>query len=407
MHKKILYIIRYDYLSSPIFNSLAVILGGEYKHIVAYFNDAFIQQNNINILSSIEGPLFDEILIKDFDEIHYANSLLRKRGGPRNYFRIVQLLKRYKSKINCILSQTAPDIIVGTTDLSFVSNIVSNYAIEKGIPFVLIQPSFLLSPPRNTMKKLRARILYYIFKSILGTPLFNRQEQWGDESSNSIKLIWGEKFNGLIKSQNVYIVGNPAIRNYRNIDYTNGKKTKARLGIKNETPVITICTEGFGGMINEQQVNDIYKETILNTPEYHFIIKVHPRDEISFYEKYFGGKGSNNISVLNEMPLLDIYSFTDVQISVNSYSSLEAILCGIPVILVKRELMNQVNYFDDSVILNANDSFSLSQNLHKCISNEYKNEFLINKEKFISKIFDGMNPEQSDKKIRNVFNGLK
>ncbi len=407
MKRKIIYNVSYDYLSVPVFNSYSKILGKDYKHVLDYFPDPFITQDNTNIWKKIEDSFFDEVLINDFSEINLINELLKEQRYIKNYLKIIYYLKKFKSKVLNLLSEISPDIIVVTSDLSFISRIFSEYSKDRDIPFILIQPSFLLSPHKSKYKKLRGKILYYLFNGMLGIPLFNRQEQWGDESRDSIKLIWGDKFKGLIKSENVHIVGNPAIRNYQNIDYTNGKIIKAKLGIKSETPVITICTEGFGGMIDEEQVNNIYKETIINTPEYHFIIKVHPRDEISFYEKYFTGTGINNISVINEIPLLDIYSFTDVQLSVNSYSSLEAILCGIPVILVKRELLNQVNYFDDAIILNSNDTFSLKQNLKRCLNEEYKNEFMNNREKFISRLFDGMNPVEVDQKILNVFGSLK
>ncbi len=154
--------------------------------------------------------------------------------------------------------------------------------------------------------------------------------------------------------------------------------------------------------MDEELVDAVYREVIISNQQFHFIIKVHPRDDENKYKKYFIIKGINNVTVVKNIPLLDIFCFTDLQISVNSYSSFEAILYGIPVILIKRYLLDNPNYFNDDVIIYANTSEELNNSIHFSLTQKYKEQFLVYRKKFIKEIYDDSESGDCTSKIKEI-----
>lgn len=398
MKQKVLYIISYKYLSIPIFTELAKIFPTEYENILIHFEEPFLNQEIKS--SDIEQGVFSEFIIVGGKEIDRVKHIIKAKNILVNIISFIDNLKHYKRKTHDVLNQISPDVIVSTTDSSFVARIIDDYAETNKIPFIVFQPSFIDPLEVSNWKKLRNDFLHILFNKIIRLPLFNKQPYWGNETTYAYIFLWGERFSQFIgRKDKIRFVGNPLLKKYFLIDRTAGLGIKSHLGIENAKKVITICTEGFNGMIDESMINQIYYKTIKSNPDKIFIIKVHPRDKIEFYKEYFDEKELKNILVLRDMPLLDIYSFTDVQISVNSYASVEAILCSIPVILVKRGLVKLNNYFTDDVTIDTENSEELTMAIHKSLTENYRNIFYKKRRTFLINTFGSIDTCESNNHI--------
>lgn len=396
-------------------------------------NDLFLkiaetsQNYFINVYLDPQDPFLyykrnkDEEKIKlAFDDTHYFQS----KDFPflNNYlksffllkflyfFKFIIKLKKYKHKLVELIKEIKPDAIVTTGDSTVASMIVNKWAIKKKIPFVVIQPAFIDPFYPNILVRVKRRVLFYIFSYFFAIPLIYRQYVFGKEYAQNHVFLWGEIFknSGYTENENnVHILGSPLFNNNIIKDLDNDLLPKIDLPL----PIITICTTALRKLCGEEKeriVNEIIKNTIITNPELSFILKIHPRENKEKYIQLMRDIVSSNYLIIDNINTNELYKITSVQISVNSFSSFEAVVCGIPIILIKKDYIHSFDYFNGEIELLANNSEELSIQIKKALSEDFRNEFKKNRINFLeSRIgsLDGRSTTRVVEKLKEIIYG--
>ena len=275
------------------------------------------------------------------------------------------------------------------------------------MPFIIVQPSFF---DGKTEMGLISKFGYLFFNELLNIPLFRRQDTFGNERPENYLFLWGNDFKNCYKGQkiekNIYVTGNPAFDPILNKE-TIGKE-KLGFNVPKDKPIITICTQILDGILDKKDIKDIeelYRDIINGNPGMHFIIKIHPRQDADYYKKTLNGLKGKNFTIVKHENLYNLFKISDMQISVASYSSFEAVVYGIPIILVKRNLITYFDHFNNEIELRANTLGELDKQLKKCLTKEYKEEFEIKRKKYLeSKLgyLDGKSGERVTETLEKI-----
>lgn len=421
---KLLFIPTYNYLSNPLFFNLSPKLS---EYSLVYFDTEEFRKTHIlegSVLSVVSNPINqDEIkeIRRNFDE--YYKVELPKYFLPRNLSRIfsefdkiieqIKVFKKYCQKVYETVNEINPLAIVSTSDLSISLKISQKWAKENCVPFILLQPSFFDIEEKENHNILEM-FKYVFFNKILRIPRIRRQSAWGNEDEENYVIVWGDYFKNLFNRKpiyhHVYALGSPKFSSYFRNDYKNEglrKKIFHELKINSDKKIITICTEAFESMVNGPaltQLNNIYKAIIKGRPALFFIIKLHPRENIEFYQDIFEDAKTTNYKIVKNISLYDVYRITDVQISVMSASSFEAVVAGIPIILVNpdNKIKLKDHFFENRIELRARNFNELLLAIDNALSNEYKDkEFNIKREGYLKEMIHRLDDKAEDR-IANV-----
>ena len=379
--KTIVFIPTYDYLSNKLFLSFVDRLK-DFNTI--YINNDEYQEikEDYNIISKFSyylevscgrKPSKTKTLLERLKTIFIKNNILRKK--------ILYSVKNIK-----------PDLIITTSDMSISFKSIKRHCDKKNIPMIIMQPSFFdYAKTSNMSYKDGVRKIINIFFEI-----YPKQAVWGAEDKNTILFLWGNFFKEFYnKEKDIRIVGNPVYDSYTPKPLLNksNENLKGKLGISKQK-VVTICTEAFGGLISNEDTSalfNLYSEIIRENQNNFFIIKLHPRDSLKDVKLKLKLNYSNYILIKDEYSLLNIFHITDIQVSVASTSSLEAILLNIPVILINpNRRININNFFNGLVELRANNLAEFNECINIVSSKYWVKNFTLNRRKFLSLYLDSL-----------------
>lgn len=408
MKRNIVFIPTYYYLSHPLFFSI-VEKFSDYEKVYFDTKDPEFERYNKNGIQKEEVLNYFDKYCEVDKEIDWRNS---KNNKLQRFFEH----KTYIKNIKNILNGIKPTAIITTSDMSYPARICNQWANKNNIPVIIIQPSFLDFEISDY--NLKYRIKYLLFNKLLNIPLYSRQACFGNENINNYLFLWGEYFKKYYEGKpiynNIYITGNPVFDKY----FTNYKKGNDNFhGILDMPPdkkVITVCTQEIDvvfGVDAFTSLIDAYKNVIVDNEKFFFVIKIHPREDIEKYNKAFRDLDKSNYKIVKDINLHDIYKITDVQVSVSSYSSFEAVVLGIPIILVNPDNKFKLfDYFNNEIALRANTAEELSKHLRRCLTEEYKDEFKIKREKYLkSRLYylDGKSGERVVEKVEEIIRRRK
>jgi hypothetical protein len=349
---------------------------------------------------------YDEFINFKIAENNFLHSYLKNSISYKikNILKFISSIKLYEAELINLIRQIKPDVIMATSDNTRSSMILNRWAVKNKIPFIVYQPTFIDTVVPNLLTRLKRRLLFVFFNIILRINFIYKQNTFGNEYPSNYIFVWGRKFKNIYKGlkieKNVTIVGYPCFNEKVN-DNDDGENNSPANKLKK--PVITICTEALEASIGtekEKIINNIYKETVENNSDLSFVIKLHPRENITKYKKLFEDVKTQNFLILDDSNLKDVLNYSSVQISVNSFSSFEAVVLGIPIILVRKDYLNKFDYFNNEIELLAFDSIELSAQIRKALSKEYVNEFYAKRKNFMKSRIEFMGAE-SIKKIVN------
>lgn len=354
---RILYIPSSYYLSNPIFLAIAK---AAKKHTNIYFDtrDGF----NVNCEN------------KDAEDIVNTFNCLLINGntfsiGIKNIFNF----QEHKRKLRAKLKYLNPDVILVTTDMGkYANRVINKWAKENNIPFIIIQPSFLEGSLLSIKNMLRNKLGYLLFNKLLSIPLFRRQKMYGCEKSSNYLFLWGQDFKkmyeGTCIEKNIRLVGNPVFDDLAPRINTSVFKT----------PVALLCPSMFKGVINKEnevKIQKMYQDIVKQNPQVHFIVKVHPRETEEQYEELLKDCGSNYF-ITKTANIYELFRLVDVQISLVSYSSFEAIVAGVPVILLGNHMLKfPFDQFNHKAIFSIDSIEEFNWALDICLSKEYIKKF--------------------------------
>jgi hypothetical protein len=240
-----------------------------------------------------------------------------------------------------------PDAIITTSDMGgLVTRLCNEWAVKRNRPFFIMQPSFLEVAPETRKEKISRVAVYLLFNKLLKTPIGRRQHYYGCERKTNYNLFWSAEFSNQLKdTSNTFSVGNPLLDKFAN--------QKVRVDVKE--PIALICTQPYSklmdmGILTREQAREMYRmlwEIISQNPDIHFIIKVHPSEDIKTYSMViFGNRIGANYSITQTASIPDLLKIADIQISMASYTSFEAVVAGVPIIILHPEFVNFFNQFE-------------------------------------------------------------
>jgi len=376
---KILFSSSFLYLTFPQFKALIPELG-EFKHILLNVNepDNYIVDNKY-VIEKNATQIFD----------YYIKLKPKKKfqfDSFKSHLYYKKILTEYLYKIN-------PDAIISGSDMSLSDRVMFSWCKKKNIPFFVLQPSFIDGfPEKYGLKQIS---LYVIVNRILNLPVYKKQRYYGNESQKSYLFLWSQYFVKNPKRKNLFVLGNPAFDKLFK-HFSNERKLK---------DTILICTEGFPPHIFGNQiinkVNKIILKAVVSKPEITFYIKAHPREPRKRYTNLFPKNNFPNVEVVRNEDLYELFKLSDVQISVASFTSFEAVAMGLPIIMIRPDNIKVIDHFKKEIEIRATNEREIVDAINLCLSDVYWSEFLEKREKFLKKMLyytDG----QSSKRIANA-----
>ncbi len=403
MRKKIVFIPTYYYLSNSLFFNIIEKIS-DYEKV--YFNTKDPASRKYN-----KKGIKKEEILKYFDIYCEVDKGIGYKDNKNNRLQYLFKFKNYVKKIQEILDDIKPVIIITTAAMSYSARASNQWANKNNIPVIIIQPCFL--DFENKTYSLRQQIKYLLFNKVLNIPLCRRQTYFGNEDKNNYLFLWSEYFKQYYKDRsiynNIYITGNPVFDKY----FTTYKKENdsycKMLNIPSNKNIVVFCTQNIGSVLNEDnfaKIIELLKKTIIDNKECFFVIKVHPSEEIKKYNIVFKEIRQGNYKIIKDINLHALYKIADVQISFSSYSSFEAVVLGVPIILIDPDNKYKfIDDFDNEIELRASTSEELNNQLKKCLKEEYKNEFKFKRKKYLKSrltYLDGKCGERVANKIEEI-----
>jgi len=328
----------------------------------------------------------------------------------RNVLKTVKSVKILKRHINDRMNFLNPDAIITTSDMGgLVTRLCNEWAVKHNRPFFIMQPSFLEVAPETWKEKISRIVVYSLFNKLLHTPIGRRQQYYGNERKTNYNLFWSAEFSNQIKdTSNTFSVGNPLLDKFYN--------QKVRIDVKE--PVVLICTQPYNklmdmGILTRNQVREMYGMLwgiISQNPDIHFIIKVHPSEDIKTYSMViFGSQMGANYSITQTASMSDLLKVADVQVSMASYTSFEAVVAGVPIIIVHPEYLNFFDQFNGEIEFRVDDIEMFNIALEESLKQRYRERFIKYRKDFLNKklAYFGNSAEITANTIRKVIEWRK
>lgn len=390
---RFLFVPSYYYLSYPIFYDLKEALKGNGN---LYFlnlpefseNDGINGLSEENIDNIISIPTVDLFILIDY--LRYG--IIKKLLYSIKYFKAVKI---YKNRIWEFLDSFSPDVIItpGET-LSTLQCLF--WASKNAKPSAIIQPTFISYCNRKTaayfFRHLKYTLINNFARLLSNTIVSSENVLFGTSFKNSHVLIFSKKlikyyaFNNHI---NVSLIPNLNFKKYLRIEikislHENLKKKTALLCVHNFLLLPHLMSMNYA-----EKLNSIYREIIIRNPDIYFLIKIHPRQpsDYEFYSEFFTKTHASNYSIIKDRDIVTLFEESFVHIATSSYTSFEAILCGIPTINILPEALPLNDFLDgeiEYIAINAEDCNVLIEN---CFSKSFINEFKTRRIKYIENNF--------------------
>jgi len=380
MKQNIIFIPTYYYLSNPLFFSITEKIS---KYEKIYLNTKELWKYN-------KGKIDRDEILKYFDKYYEIGQIFNQKYNKLSKLKKFIEMKKFIKNFKNILCELKPVAIITTSDMTFSWKICNQWARKNNVPVIIIQPSFFDFKKNN--HNFKRRIKYLVFNKILDIPIFGRQDYIGNEDKNNYLFLWSEYFKQYYKNKsvydNIYITGNPTLDKYLTAYEKKNDTYYKILNISPNKKIVVFCTQDIDKMYGIDDFTvmiKLLKEIIADNKEVYFVIKVHPREEIEKYNRALKEIDKKNCKIVKNVDLYKLYEITDVQISfASSYSSFEAIVLGIPIILINpKNKYEFIDYFNNEIELRASTSIELSSQIRKCLTEKYMSEFKFKRSKYL------------------------
>jgi capsule polysaccharide export protein KpsC/LpsZ len=249
---------------------------------------------------------------------------------------------------------------------------------------------------------------------LLKTPIGKRQHYYGCERKTNFLLLWGIDFANQIKDNAIakytFLVGNPLL----------DKFASKKVNIDVDSPTALICTQPYDklvdmGILKSHQASEMHSmlfNIVNQNPNVHFIVRVHPSENPNEYAYVLYNKNANCTIEYNTRSMNDALEHVDVQISMASYTSFEAVVAGVPIIIIHPEFIDFFNQFD-GIGFTAKSTREFNRVLKIALGDVYRTLFKLHREKYLNKklSYFGNSAEITANTIRKVVewrkNGFK
>jgi hypothetical protein len=412
MKKRVVYIPDYHYLCHPLFFNIAKNAKDMFQNI--YFNT----KDPLFAITNKDGIKQEELNMY-FDEYHELNDPLtlsnladfeNKLEKYRSVISFIARFRAFRIRLEKQLEMLKPDAVVTATDMGgYINRMCNIWAERNKVPFIIIQTSFLEVDLINIKTKLKNQLCYLLFNKLLNIPVFRRQHFFGNERPENYLFLWGDAFKnyykGLKIEKNISITGNPAFDPIIKGESIEKGDDDIGIDIPNDKPIVIICTQILDGLIAEKDIREIdnlYRTVIKENPDLYFVVKIHPRQDLKRYSKIFDGIPKSNFTIVKNIDLYSLFKVADVQVSVSSYSSFEAVVFGIPIVVVKKDLITFFDHFNDEIELRADTAEVLGKHLRMCITKEFIDEFKVKKDKYLKSRLDYIDGKSGERVVEKI-----
>lgn len=406
---KVILLPNYYYLLKTLYKKLAT-TNNTIEWIFLNTNDPQfyeVNKNNLNIEEIKEYASYTEI----------EPSYVEKLYTEKNRVKLIKIYREYKKVVLKKLNQINPDAILTLNDKGHISIRVCNiWAIKNKKPFLVVQPAFLSF--EDSKKTLKDRLKYFFYNTLLRLPLYNKTDSFGMRFKQNILILWGEFFKQQYEHhigklpQNYYITGFP---NFDNITIKKDKEKKLfeqelNVDLKNKK-IVLICTQNMDYWYGEgtnNKINEIYFETIKQNLNVFFILKIHPREPITYYESFFENLSSDNFSITQKYNLYQLMQFVDIQISISSFTSFEAIVYGLPIILLDLDIFKENIRYQTSlavleaIAVKAKNPKEITKQISKLIKRDYLEDYNNKRRKFLKNRLLNLDNKSSERIIELI-----
>ncbi|GEM_PF-6703634 len=278
-----------------------------------------------------------------------------------NHYALEALIETYQPSVFCITAS------IGLLEKSVI--VICN---KKNIPTLLLQHGFDTDFRRTSMSQ-----FHNLYFAVYGKEDKKLLEET-NVSSKNIFVTGGSQFDGLEE----YI-----------------SKTPEKVEIKN----ILLLSQPFVEdklFTKEQHLHFLREvETIAQSLDAHLTIKLHPRDNKSFYDQYVKGK---NITLLSDS-LYPAIQNSDLVISVVSTTISESVVLNKPVVVL--DLFNHAKekaYVKRGVVLYATSSQDVSQKLSLFFSFFTSVAFARKRKEYIEDFFCGLDGKATKRIVETI-----
>ena len=384
--KIILFSSSYLYLTLPQFKAIIPELDG-FKKILLNVNELLSYRLDNNYIKEKKVSQIFDVYIK----------LKPKKDIQFNSFKSYRIYKKLLTKY---LNKIHPDAIISGSDLRVSDRVMFSWCKKNRVPSIILQPAFLEGafPERYGFKKITK---YFLINKILGIPLHRKFNIYGNESQKSYLFLWGKYFIRDPKRKRMIFTGNPDFDRF----FISVSPPKRKFKKK-----VLICTQPnldlIYGQNAQKKVHNIYIEAIKSKPEIEFYIKLHPRENIEKYSKIFPKSKFPNVKVCKNRDLYELFKLCAVQISVFSFTSIEAAAMGLPIILLMLHKKTKFpDHFREEIEIRISEVDEIVKAINLALSEEYWSEFLVKREKYFKKIFsftDGKNAKRIATVIKRI-----
>jgi len=397
---KLVFVPSSTYLSEPIFNTLKE--GSDTKkELLLYFNLPEINKvNKDRINSKFMISLVDlEVLFS------YLSFTILKR--TLSFIRFISDLRKYKKRIYSWLDQENPEAIL-TTGETISTLICLKWARDKKKIGIVIQPSFVsLNPFQNREFKYDVQNLITIFLS--GCRINSNNKLFGTSYIENFVFYFNKSLDlyyERINHSRRFLIPHLQFQNYFNC-FKSFEKRPIEYGN------ILLCVQNYEKLTDlvypsdAKDINKVYIDILRAFPESHFIIKIHPRqpEDEKFYKCLFQDNGVSNLEFVIHEPLLNLFKTSSLHIASGSFTTLEAILSGVPSINIRPDVIPLGNYLNGKVESNAYTSSEAIDLIRLSMSVSYYNKFIERRKEFINESFCNLE-ETTPRYILDVINNL-
>lgn len=398
----IVFIGPYIHLSYPLYRAITPFMVNKYKLIFLELHDPI--SNSYGVINLVNKASFLEYFDTYLD---IRENNLKKNEGKFSIFNFLINLKNhltYQNRIYGYLSKTNPRAIISTSDSSVSDRIAAKWANKNNIPFIIIQPSLIdgfLSDKSSSSEKIKSKlnyiIKYWLFTRLLKYPLSAKQNYYGNEDPHQYLLLWSKYFISNPTRPNTIITGNPVFDKLFLLNTS--KRTK-----NNQVLICTQDIDQFWGWQKYLEVLDIYKKLISSFPKIHFYMKIHPREPLEKYNSVFSQNEFPNLTITKDKDLHSLIEICDVQISVNSYTSLQAAAMGKVIITIQPKWLQIENndFLGEEISIELKSKEDAKSVMKKAMSDKYWMDYMKKRKNYFSKIFFSDDTQSSSRVAENI-----
>lgn len=379
----VLFIPTYHYLSAPVF-----------REIVPRLNDCRCVYCDLQ--DPLSWPVNREAYQPSALQEQYHTIIPGPLADSQNPPKGLRGIQSYSRSIRRILDTLQPDMVVTSGDTHLSSAAVNQWCRQHNRFFVVIQPSFLNfhpAPGISIIERIRHLAARFLFGVALPRPdlLFGAR----DVFPRKRLLLWGDYFKEHYQNLKIFpqilLTGNPFPLNS-----AEKKSSPPLVALRKQVqgrPVVTLCTQDVEFLYGAEFMDSLgkmFQTLIRQNQDLFFIIKPHPRENQDRYVKLTRDLNQDNFSIVKDLSLQEIYQISSLQISNLSFSSFEAVLQGIPIILINPgNTITQNDFFQNRIEMRADNYEDLIRAIRSGLSAEYLSLFREKRQAYLEYMLGG------------------